>query len=104
MTPKPGEMHEVDEAFYKLTVTQRDAAWRLNEELRDQLARAEVRVQKLTEELSACHSQDDKLKLVAKFCDQLRSSSKDPQKQGWVADYSVSDHLDKILGDTNASS
>lgn len=38
---KPGEMHPVNEAFYRLTVAQRDAAWREIEGLRADLARVE---------------------------------------------------------------
>jgi hypothetical protein len=38
--PEPGVMHEIDEAFYKYTIQQRDSAWREIERLtaeRDQV-------------------------------------------------------------------
>jgi hypothetical protein len=38
--PRPGQPHEVDAAFYKLTVQQRDLAWREVEALKRMLDRA----------------------------------------------------------------
>lgn len=37
LAPRPGEVHPVDEAFYKLAIVQRDGAWREVEQLKKEL-------------------------------------------------------------------
>lgn len=47
----PGVLHEVDKAFYDLTVKERDAAWRELDQLRARLARTEAEFAKVREDL-----------------------------------------------------
>jgi len=49
MTPKPGEMHEVDKAFYKLTVDQRNAAWETIRVLEEKLELKEIELDRALE-------------------------------------------------------
>jgi hypothetical protein len=48
---RPGEMHEVDRAFYNLTVTQRDGAWREVEQLKEQLAAKDAELSDLRDDV-----------------------------------------------------
>jgi hypothetical protein len=75
MTPKPGEMHSVDQAFYNLTVAQRNQAWQQSDALSAELAEVKDKCQKdartiraLLEDLDGANESIENL-LVQAECD-----------------------------------
>jgi hypothetical protein len=75
MSPKPGEMHAVDQAFYNLTVAQRNQAWQQADALSAELAEVKDKCQKdartiraLLEDLDGANESIENL-LVQAECD-----------------------------------
>jgi hypothetical protein len=101
ISPRPGEMHSVDQAFYNLTVAQRNQAWQQADALSAELAEVKDKCQKdartiraLLEDLDGANESIENL-LVQAECDcvYVMISSKSCRKcgkratiPGWQAD------------------
>jgi hypothetical protein len=109
VTPKPGEMHEVDQAFYKLTVQQRDAAWREVERLKKHLAGSNQSIESLVKYAQESDDEAARLRLLIPDlvkqaecdCVYVEISSAACQKCGRHATISHAEAMGKMIELTN---